>query len=238
MLRKRTFFQRRLLRRAGFTMVELLVVLAIIVVLTALGIGLSDDVIPRWRTKAAARRLVTQINQCRSLAVRSNRECSVWLITSDAAPNDIAQGNAGEYWVGMGNADRDSSSWDYLPVDSVTDGTDDNVSEGTVDLADTSGPYYARHVSIADWGSGIGGPGSGNTNRIVFSPMGFATNPSSDFNTSGYIEVKFVNKRARQKGRTEDFRVLITRSGMARMDSSVVPEFDDFTVGTSSGSSL
>ena len=63
------------------------------------------------------------------------------------------------------------------------------------------------------------------------------TNPDSDFDTSGFITVTFVNKIARAKGRKEDYKVIITRPGMVRLDDSARRIFDGTTAGTTESSS-
>lgn len=225
---------RRSAWRAGFTMLEIVVVLAIVLILTAMGIFMSTDQVPRYRTRKAAMTFASMAQECRSLAVRSGHECSIWLISSDTALATPGS-NIGEYWVGLGDATRNSASWDYLPVDVGTSDVDG--SEGIVDLSDEDGNYYARNVSIADWGSNINGPGTGNSNRLVFGPQGFLTNPPGDFGANGFIEITFVNKIARSKGVTEDWIARVTRSGMVRLDPTGNDETATLTAGTPMSSS-
>lgn len=221
--------------QAGFTLIELVVVIALVSILSALGVMMSDEMIPRFRTRKAAMTFQSLAQQCRSLAVRTGRECSVWLITSDSSLTDLTS-NSGEYWVGLGDQARNSTTWDYLPVDHGTGDLD--TSQGQVDLGDASGPYYARRVGIADWGANISGPGSGNSDRIVFGPRGFVTNPPSDFDSDGYISVQFVNKVVRSEGRTEDYIARVTRSGMVRVDPTANDSLDGLSSGTAQGSSV
>lgn len=222
--------RRRLRQQAGFTMLELMIVVAIIMVLTAAGIGMSSDMVPRYRTRRAAKEFVAKVQQCRALAIRSNRECSVWMVSADGSLSDVST-NGGEYWVAMGDASNNSTNWDILPVDSMSDGSDDDSSLGIIDIGDTSSSHYARHVSISPWNA-ITGPGVGNNNRIVFDPRGFVRNPVGDFDSNGYISITFVNKKARKNGTTEDFVVDISRAGMTRLSSTVNPVYDSLTSGT------
>ena len=92
----------KLNRRSGFTLLEIVVTVAIVMILTTVGIGMSSDLIPRYRTRKAALTMATQMQQCRSLAVRTGRECSVWLIDYDSSLSD-PDNNVGEYWVGLGD---------------------------------------------------------------------------------------------------------------------------------------
>lgn len=221
---------------AGFTILELVVVVAIVLILTAIGIVQSQDMVPRFRTRRAALTFASMVNQCRALAIQTNRECSVWLLDYDGSLSDLSS-NAGAYWVGIGDKSSGSTTWDYLPPDSLTDGSDDDVSEGLVDLGDENNPYYARHVAIDTWGSGLSGPGTSNANRIVIDPRGFVINPVGDFDGTGHIALTFVNKAARAEGRAEDFVVRISRSGMTRVDNSVNAQYDTVIGGTPLSSS-
>lgn len=222
--------------RQGFTLIEILIVVAIILVLTAIGAGLARDLIPRWRTRKAAMQFEEEVQNCRMLAVRSGRECRVLLVDYDPYLTSLSTENRGEYWVALGDDSYGSTAWDILPVDTYTDSTDNDSSMGMIDIG-PSGRHYVRYVSIAKWDS-LAGPGSGNSNAIVFSPRGFVENPSSDFNSNGFIEVKFVNKVARREGISDDFIVSIARGGMVRVDSTRGDTYSDsLSAGTAKNSS-
>ncbi len=220
--------------RRGFTLLEIVVTVGIALVLTSIGIGLSDEMIPRFRTRKAAMTLSSHMQQCRNIAVRSGRECSIWMLSYDS---DLTspETNYGEYWVGLGDSSLESSSWDYLPIDAEDDGSDDSRYEGTIDLADEDSQYYSRRVSISDWGT-ITGPGSGNSNRIVFNSRGFVSNPVGDF-TDGHITITFVNEISNAKGRAENFSVILSRSGMSRVNSTEMDRYDGLASGTPTSSS-
>jgi len=192
--------------------------------------------VPRFRTRRAAITFASLVNQCRALAIQTNRECSVWLLDYDSSLSTLTS-NAGAYWVGIGNKSDGSTTWDYLPPDSLADGSDDDVSQGLVDIGDDTNPYYARHVGLETWGSGLSGPGTTNANRIVIDPRGFVVNPISDFDSSGHIALTFVNKVARSQGQVEDYTVRVSRAGMTRVDSSVNTKFDSAVGGTPLSSS-
>ncbi|MEC7947508.1 MAG: prepilin-type N-terminal cleavage/methylation domain-containing protein [Myxococcota bacterium] len=226
---RRRWYQR------GFTLIELMIVVALVMILTAIGIGLSDDLIPRFRTRHAAKTFASKVNECRALAIRSGKECSVWLLAADSSLTNL-DSNDGEYWVGLGNKNRDSTTWDYLPVDTESGGADLDQTQGIVDIGDTTGQFYQRRVGISQWSS-LGGPGTGNSDRIVFGPRGFVTNPSSDFGALGTIDVNFVNKVARAAGFTEDWTVKISRTGMTRIDTTAQSEYGGLRSGTAEASS-
>ncbi|MBL8618843.1 MAG: prepilin-type N-terminal cleavage/methylation domain-containing protein [Deltaproteobacteria bacterium] len=223
-------------RRAGFTLVELSVVIALVLILTSVGFGASREQLPRWRTRQAAQTFAHLVQQCRSMAIAANVECSVFLVSPDPTLSDPAN-PGGEYWVGLGNLSNASTTWDYLPADRTEDGSDDDTSQGIVDLSDRAGNYYARNVGIVEW-QALVGPGVGNANRIVISPRGYVMNPSGDFNSKGAIDVVFANKLARFEGRNEDWVVSITRGGVVRVDDPNQTRFGTSQYGTdiSSGS--
>ena len=85
---------------------------------------------------------------------------------------------------------------------------------------------------------GLGGPGNGNSNSIVFNARGYVSNPSSDFSGEGHIAITFVNKLARSQGRYEDYIVYISRSGMLRIDNTQNEQYDDLYAGTDQSSSV
>lgn len=206
--------------RRGMTLLEIVIVLAIVLIMTSIGIGMSSDVIPRYRTRKAAMTFSAKVQECRALAVRSGRECMIWLRDPDSDPTNLSQ-NTGVYWVALGDSRMDSTGWDYLPVD---EGGDTDASQGQVDIGNSDSSDYARHVGLAEWPS-IGGPGVGNDNRIIFDSRGFVKNPASDFDGYGYITVTFMNKVVRAAGLNEDYTVSISKAGMVRVDSTAANEF-------------
>jgi len=72
--------------RAGFTMVEILVVLAIGAILAAIAIGGLNTIIPRSQTKSAAQQLHADLQKAKMASVKNNRAS---LITfSEASGSD------------------------------------------------------------------------------------------------------------------------------------------------------
>jgi Tfp pilus assembly protein FimT len=218
--------------RRTFTMIELAITLGIISVLTSIGIWAGAGMIPQWRTRAAAQQFASNVQKCRALAVQANAECRILLVDYDDKIDDVESPNIGEYWVALGNRSNNSDSWDLLPPD--IRGADD--TQGIVNLSEGSADYK-RHVSIADWGSGIGGPNFGNNNAIVFGPRGFITNPVTDFSGEGYIDILFINKHSRSERQKRDYFVKITRSGMVRIHHGMHREYDGLWSGTARDSS-
>lgn len=213
--------------RAGFTMLELLIVIAIIGILTAAGYIIARDIVPQYRTRKAAMEFANAVEQCRSLAIHSGRRCRILMLEGAIASelSDLSS-NAGSYEVDL--EIPETGDWDTLPIDTYTDTTDDNASTGIVDLSADS-PNGMRHVSILDWGT-ISGPGVGNDSAIVFDTRGFVENPASDF-TNGVITITFVNEVAEKRGTPDRWNVQITRAGVAHLDSSRSTSDDNLTLG-------
>jgi hypothetical protein len=134
--------------------------------------------------------------------------------------------SGGEYAIERGNAASGSTTWDVLPVD--TDGVDDQTDEGDVSI-DKGQKDEQPGVSIEDWGGIAGVEG----NDIVFSPRGWLENPASDFDSSGWLVITFVNKYARSEGTIDNWEVSISRAGMVRMLSNRQP-----SVGAASGTAM
>ena len=226
--------QRRQDRR-GLTLLEVVVVLAIIGVVAAIGWGSTSSYLPRFRTVSTAKGLKADVMKLRSLAVSTGRETR---LTLTGTPGRCADPGVygGSWTMAIGNRSSGSSTWDLLPEDSAADGTDDDRSEGTVDLGQ-GGNRQARGVCLRQWDT-LAGPGAGNADSIVFSPRGFVTNPSADFSTvSGTIDIELVNLDAVHRGFEDTVSVRLFRTGAARLESTLGDEYDGTTAaGTGSAS--
>ena len=227
----RNFFLRVSQNRRGFTLVELCIVIALIGLLSSLASEAFYRRIPSYKTRSAAIEFSKNVDKLRMFALRNNRETRLCLVDYDSSPNSTSSANAGKYYLQVGNKNIRSTSWEYLPIDAVSDSSDDETKLGVVDLT-TSGFNYRKNVSIADWGSDIGGPHIGNGDCLVFSPRGYVRNPASDFNSQGFIEITFVNKVARSHGEKDDFIVMVARTGFTRIDNSKARLNDKFFSGT------
>ncbi|MEL6343851.1 MAG: GspH/FimT family pseudopilin [Myxococcota bacterium] len=231
MARDRHLLQPRTHRR-GLTIIELVAVIAIIGTLSAIGIWSSRSLIDDWRTRSAARTFANAVQLCKATAVNSGAECRIRLDAFDSAP--VTPGvNAGRFFIEVGNSPQNSDAWEMMPPDAFDDGTDDDQSQGTYDLADANGDFYHHDVSIGDWSASgvINGPYAGNGDCLVFNPRGFLVNPTSDFQATGSIDVVFINKDALQKGEIKNYVVKISQSGMVRIDTNDNRLFGSVTSG-------
>jgi len=204
--------------RAGVSMIELAVVLAIIGIFAGLAGSMMNELIPSWRTRRAARMFSADVIRARHLAIAENVEYRIRLSAFDT-DLDGTSGNIGTWYLERGNLESGSTSWDILPVD--LDGSGTLTGEGTVDISE-GGEDELRDVSLEEWGAPDG--------AIVFSPRGWLTNEASDFDTLGYINVTFVNKAARQRGGTDEWTALVSRGGLVRLQATI-----NSPVGSASG---
>lgn len=91
---------------SGFTVVELMVVMAIIAIFSSVAIAGLNNLIPRYQVKSAAQDLGTNLQKAKMEAVKSNRETLVTFTESGG-------GNQGGYKVRIdrnGDGDFDDSN--------------------------------------------------------------------------------------------------------------------------------
>lgn len=195
--------------RSGVTLLEIAIVVAILGIVAGMAGTSLTRTLPSWRTRRAANQMVSQINMCRQLAVAQNMRCRVRLVRFDADLDDRGA-NVGEYYLEL---ETDAGTWDILPYDES--GTDDSKGEGTVVISD-GGEDELPGVSVRDWGTLAGVDGD----DIVFDQRGWLVNPTSDFDTTGYINVTFVNKPARGYNDSDEWQVRVARGGLVRLEST------------------
>jgi len=215
--------------RSGFTLVEMGLVVAIFVVLSAIGWGTTHAQMPRYRLIRASKQMKGDLVLLRNLAVQTNRETRMSLVW---APGDCEDTDewGGRWQMEIGDRSQRSKAWELLPPDAAEDGVDDLQGEGSANLGD-GGNREAKDVCLVQW-SAIRGPGIGNADSIVFSPRGWLTNPSGDFNSEGYMELKLRNQEASRLDVDDSVNVLVTRAGMVRLDSTLGHAMIDNKVGT------
>ncbi len=217
--------------RKGFTLLEIAVALAIIGILAAMGWGGMQDQLPRFRMIRAARGLKADLMNLRNLAVQSNRQTRMRLTGSGGQCS--ADGASGGSWeMAIGDRSNNATTWDILPPDEGD--SDIDQTEGFVDISSPNA--QSGDVCLKSWET-LTGPGVDNHDAIVFSPRGWVVNPGEDFSHSGYMELTLVNQAASRQGVTDEVSVVIYRSGMVRMVSTLSDAPADQDVGTDANSS-
>lgn len=220
--------------RRGLTLLELVVVLGIIAIVGAIGWGSTRSHLPRFRMITAAKQLKSDLMKLRNLSVSTGRETRITFTGSPGACRD-PESYGGSWALSIGNRSAGSSDWDLLPEDSRADGSDDDQSDGTVDIG-MGGNRQARGVCLRQWAT-LAGPTTGNADSIVFSPRGYVVNPGADFSADGSIDVTLVNLEAAQRGVTDEVSVRVYRTGAARLESTLGDEYSGATAGSGSASS-
>ena len=224
--------KRRLPRyRQAFTMVELVIVLAIVVILAAVGIGQMTDLLPRFRARKAANQLAADISRARMMAMMHNKEAKFEVTDWDTSFTDVDSPAYGSWEISVGNKTSSSTCWDVLPVD---DGgcVDTYQTEGVRDIS-ADGEDFARFVGLA----------TPTVFEISFNPRGWVSNDAGDLQQgaeNGYIEYLIYNKASASKGLTQDnYSVRVYRSGMVRVESNMNDNaFENDAGGTEMRSTL
>jgi prepilin-type N-terminal cleavage/methylation domain-containing protein len=213
--------------RRGFSLIELMIVVAIFSILAVTGFGMTRNTMPRYRAYSAAEQFEGNVATCRMVAIRSGYECRILMSDYDDKPGVLTADNTGEYYIQLGNKSIQSDDFETLPTSLMEVKGHFTIAKGSTD--------YKRNVSILAWDTLNGTTGAGS-DSIVFSPRGFVANPASDFN-DGYITIKFVNKLAYADGIEDIYKVQIARSGMTRIENPLMGDrYPDDNHGTTSSS--
>jgi len=64
-------------KRSGFTLIELTVVIALLAILTAVGVPNFLSWLPKYRLKSAARDLYSNLHLAKMSAIRANKDCMI-----------------------------------------------------------------------------------------------------------------------------------------------------------------
>lgn len=213
--------------RSGFTLIELMLVVALIVVLAALGVGALSELVPRFRARQAAEQFAADVEMMRMMAIMNDRETRIVITDYDGDPYTPGYGN-GAWELYVGNRSLNSSFWDMLPYEG-TNGVDAYNGEGSRDLS--TGTHAAKSVAMAE----------PDVTIITFNARGWVSNDAADFSYSpnaSSIDFEFTNKAAATGASNPDnYLVKVFRGGMVRIETGLGNEFDSHSAGTAAASS-
>jgi len=205
--------------RSGFTMIELLIVVSIIGILSALGMWRTREIIPRMKTRHVARDFANDMEMVRMRAIMSNRETRLRITDYDTNATSLNSAYAGAWILELGNKKTGSTSWT-------------TITNSTYDIS-ASGNQDTKHVSLSYTGGDLSGPTTCTcTDSVVFNPMGRVLNPATDFTSNGDISITFINKIGRANGVVDDYDVRLYRSGMVRVDNALSNMYSNDAGGT------
>jgi prepilin-type N-terminal cleavage/methylation domain-containing protein len=204
---------------SGFSLLELLLVVAIISILSALGMWRTRELVPRMKTRHVARDFANDLEMVRMRAINSNRETRLRITDYDSNATSLGSAYAGAWVLELGNKRTNSDSWS-------------TITNTTYDIS-ASGHQQSKSVSLSYNGGDLSGPTACScTDSVVFNPMGQVINPVGDFTSNGDIALTFVNKIGRAHGVVDDYQVRLYRSGMVRVDPSLSNMYDNDPGGT------
>ena len=196
-------------RRAGVSLVEIAIVVAIFGIMAALAAQSMAGLLPSWRTKEAAKDFNAYCQQARDLAIAEGVE---YRVRVDLWDTDLAGGNTntGSYYVERGSLAYDTETlgtWDILPMD----------ENGVVNDSEGHHEFTRDTANALPWVS-LEEP---TVKSIIFDARGFLENPSTDFDSGGMVNFKFWNKRALiVDGTNEWWEVSVSRAGFSRLSGT------------------
>ena len=149
-------------KSSGFTLIELMIAIAIIGILTSFAVPKILDWLPEYRLKKASRELYNNFNLARARAISGNRQYVIFFDTV----NGIYQ------FVNSG----DNRIFDGTPIPQL-----DDTVEKTIRLIDYNGDIRFGHGPADTNATQVGGafPGddvSYGTNQLVFNSRGLVNN--------------------------------------------------------------
>lgn len=187
--------------RHGFSLLELAITVAIVMVLAVIAIPSFSRYIGRYRLNSATHRLAEHITLCRTMAISSNREYAIQFLEQDGNLEGADwRDNIGSYRFMRGDRPRASTTWEAVPLDVAG-------SDGRIDLRE--GPGDVTGISLEEWTVLVGPAQSSLPDALVFGAHGFSTNAPGDFDDL-YVRVVLRNKASRDLG---DRRAVLADQG-------------------------
>lgn len=189
------------LRRARFTLIELVVTLAIFTALAGLGAWGSRNMVPRWHTRAMAYKVKSDLERCRAIAIQYGNYCRMKITAYDNTLGTV-KASKGSYqiqWCNttLGDTYASGLCWDTLPIDKADWRAGSQKVEGTINFATAS----KKKTSISGFGGATADPHNiawtnpvANANSIVFDSYGALVNPPANYTADGHLYIDIANK--------------------------------------------
>ena len=210
----------------GVTLVELIIVVALVGILAAIATPAFRDMTGRYRLSSAAKTVVSGLKMARMIAVSKNARTRMVFTEVDPSGNNLSVYRGVYREVRLNTAAVGGAVWEIadgktnvatLPDDKCTV-ANKKIGELCWDLK-VSYPWIS--LTRVDPVGGTGGLGIGNS-TVDFGPDGFVTNPASDFRYGTKkqdIMIVLTNKHS--SGKLEHRLVLVDRAGGVRIEGAV-----------------
>jgi type IV fimbrial biogenesis protein FimT len=168
-------------KESGFTILELIIVIVILGILTAIGIPNYLSRLPRYRLKSAARDLYSNLQLARLGAIKSNAD---WALVINRA--------AGQYQVCSGRgADNTWGGGDDVVVKIVVlNDYRSGVSYGNGNAASPIGATFGDYITFNNNVAVLNSRGTGNAGYVYLENSSAATSYGVGKLTSGVIILK------------------------------------------------
>jgi hypothetical protein len=214
-------------RRARFSLIELVITMAIFTALAGLGAWGGKNVVARWQTRSMAYRVKADLERCRAIAIQYGNYCRIKITLYD---NLLGTANAskGTYliqWCNttLGDTYAAGTCWDTLPIDKADWRSGSQKVEGTINFATMA----KKKVSISGFGGATGDPHNiawtnpvTNDDAIVFDSYGALANPAANYTEDGHLYIDIANKYA---ARADDIlECYVVRAGINGAKSGLV----------------
>lgn len=175
--------------RSGFTIVELMVTVAIVAILLAVGAPAMRTFIQNAEIRTASESMLAGLSLARTEALRRNTSVSLWLVTNTAV--DCTRSSTGKSWVVS---------------------IDDPAGRCNAASSVTSAPRLVQSRSGSDGSPGV--DVAANSSCITFNGFGRVESACPD-GTSPITRISFVS--AASPATTRDLQVRIAVGGAVRL---------------------